>query len=32
LKGPMALLNCTRKPRLICTLPLSSIHGTLQSK
>jgi hypothetical protein len=29
LNGPMALLNCTRKPRLICTLPVSSIHGTL---
>ncbi len=24
----MALLNCTRKPRLTCTCPLSSIQGT----
>ena len=24
----MALLNCTRKPRLTCTLPLSSTQGT----
>ena len=28
LYGPMALLNSTRKPRLTCTSPLSSTHGT----
>src|SRR5690606_6597891 len=28
LYGPSAELNSTRKPRLICTVPLSSTHGT----
>src|SRR5690606_5786327 len=28
LNGPSAELNSTRKPRLICTWPLSSTHGT----
>ncbi len=28
LYGPRALLNSTRKPRLICTSPRSSVHGT----
>ena len=26
--GPSAELNSTRKPRLICTSPESSVHGT----
>ena len=28
MKGPIALLNCTRKPLFTCTCPLSSTHGT----
>ena len=28
LYGPIAELNCTRKPRFTCTWPLSSTHGT----
>ena len=28
LYGPIALLNCTRKPRFTCTFPLSSTQGT----
>jgi hypothetical protein len=32
LHGPKAWLNCTRKPRLTCASPLSSIHGTLNTK